>query len=65
LRVGDVVLEVSGAKPSSLADLFRHVWAVGVAGAVVPLKIMRDTTTRDFGVRSADRSEFLKKPHLH
>jgi S1-C subfamily serine protease len=65
LRVGDVVLEVSGAKPSSLADLFRRVWAVGVAGAVVPLKIMRDTTTRDFGVRSADRSEFLKKPHLH
>jgi S1-C subfamily serine protease len=65
LRVGDVVLEVSGAKPSSLADLFRRIWALGTSGAVVPLKVMRDAARREVAVRSADRSEFLKKPHLH
>ncbi|HET7197674.1 MAG TPA: S1C family serine protease [Burkholderiales bacterium] len=65
LRVGDIVLEVSGAKPASLADLFRRIWATGASGAVVALRIMRDAATRDVAVRSADRSEFLKKPHLH
>jgi len=65
LRVGDVVLEVVGGKATSLADLFRRIWAVGASGAIVPLKIMRDAATRDFAVRSGDRNEFLKKPHLH
>jgi S1-C subfamily serine protease len=65
LRVGDVVLEVSGAKPSSLADLFRRIWALGTSGAVVPLKVTRDAARREVAVRSADRGEFLKKPHLH
>jgi S1-C subfamily serine protease len=65
LRVGDFVAEVAGAKPASLADLFRRVWALGTSGAVVPLKIVRDAATREVAVRSADRNEFLKKPHLH
>jgi S1-C subfamily serine protease len=65
LRLGDIVLEVSGGKPASLADLFRRIWAVGPSGAVVPLKILREAATREFAVRSSDRSEFLKKPHLH
>src|SRR6267142_3215597 len=33
LRVGDAVLAIAGAKPSSLADLFRRVWRAGPAGA--------------------------------
>jgi S1-C subfamily serine protease len=65
LRVGDVLLEVSGGKPSSLADLFRRIWELGTSGAVVPLKFMRDAATKSVSVRSADRGEFLKKPHLH
>jgi S1-C subfamily serine protease len=65
LRVGDVVLEVAGAKPASLADLFRRIWALGNSGAIVQLKIARDAATREFAVRSADRGDFLKKPHLH
>src|SRR3954464_5044006 len=32
LKVGDALLEVAGAKPSSLADLFRRIWACGSAG---------------------------------
>jgi S1-C subfamily serine protease len=65
LRVGDIVLEVAGAKPASLADLFRRIWALGSSGAIATLKIMRDTATREFAVRSGDRGDFLKKPHLH
>ena len=65
VRVGDIVLEVAGAKPASLADLFRRVWAAGAAGAMVPLKLMRDAATREIVVRSGDRGALLKKPHLH
>jgi S1-C subfamily serine protease len=65
VRVGDIVLEVAGAKPASLADLFRRVWAAGAAGAMVPLKLMRDAATREVVVRSGDRGALLKKPHLH
>ncbi len=65
LRVGDIVLEAAGAKPASLADLFRRIWALGNAGAIAPLKIMRDAATREYAIRSADRGDFLKKPHLH
>ena len=65
IKVGDAVLEVAGAKPSSLADVFRRIWACGNAGARVPLKLLRETSTKEVMVTSADRSDFLKKPHLH
>jgi S1-C subfamily serine protease len=65
IKVGDAVLGVAGAKPTSLADLFRRVWACGNSGARVPLKLLRETTTKEVTVTSADRSDFLKKPHLH
>src|SRR5215208_1413169 len=41
MRVGDAVIEVGGAKPSSLADLWRKAWAHGPPGAIVPLKLAR------------------------
>ena len=65
VHVGDVVVEVGGAEPSSLANLFRRIWATGNAGVGVALKIMRERASKEFFVRSADRSDFLKKPHLH
>ncbi len=64
-RVGDAVLEVAGARPTSLADLWRRIWALGPVGAVVPLKLARNGKTPVVNVTSADRSDFLKKPHLH
>src|SRR5712671_1885662 len=64
-KIGDAVLDVAGAKPTSLADLFRRIWACGNAGARVPMKILRETATKEFVVSSADRADFLKKPHLH
>jgi S1-C subfamily serine protease len=65
IKVGDAVLEVAGVKPSSLADVFRRIWACGNSGARVPLKLLRETTTKEVTVTSGDRNDFLKKPHLH
>ena len=65
LKVGDAVLEIAGHKPSSLAGLWRTIWKLGPAGTEVPLKIARNGTISELKPRSADRSDFLKKPHLH
>jgi S1-C subfamily serine protease len=65
IKVGDIVLEVAGEKPDSLADLWRAVWALGPPGSDVPLKLMRKSATVNTRLRSADRQDFLKKPHLH
>jgi S1-C subfamily serine protease len=65
VRVGDAVLEVGGAKPKSLADLWRKVWGLGPSGAVVPLKLARNGKISEVRIASADRNDFLKKPHLH
>jgi S1-C subfamily serine protease len=64
-KVGDAVLEANGAKPKSLADLWRKVWAAGPSGAVVPLKIARSGKISELRIVSANRTDFLKKPHLH
>jgi S1-C subfamily serine protease len=65
VKVGDIVMDVAGAKPGSLADLWRRVWALGPSGTQVPFKLLRKSALIDVRVRSADRSGFLKKPHLH
>jgi S1-C subfamily serine protease len=65
VQVGDIVLEVAGAKPKSLADLWRRVWRLGDPGVEVPLKLQRKTAQADVKLVSADRNTFLKKPHLH
>src|SRR5512145_269697 len=64
-RVGDAVLEVAGAKPKSLADLWRKIWQLGPCGAIVPLKLARSGKSTEVNITSADRNDFLKKPHLH
>ena len=64
-RVGDAVLEVAGAKLKTLADLWRKVWDLGPSGAVVPLKLARNGKVYEVRIVSADRADFLKKPHLH
>ncbi len=65
VKVGDIVLDVAGAKPESLADLWRKVWALGPPGAIVPLKLLRKQRVLELKLQSSDRSQFLKKPHLH
>jgi S1-C subfamily serine protease len=65
VQVGDIVLEVAGAKPGGLADLWRRVWRLGPPGVEVLLKLQRKTAQADARLVSADRNDFLKKPHLH
>ncbi len=64
VRLGDIVLEVAGERVSGLADMFRKVWRLGPAGIEVPLTIARDSDLTQLSLRSADRSDFLKKPQL-
>jgi S1-C subfamily serine protease len=65
LREGDIVLAVASNTVSSLASLFRRIWALGVAGVAVPLTINREGRTFEVSVRSADRRSLLKGPVLH
>jgi len=65
VKVGDAVVEVAGEKPASLADLWRKVWDLGPCGAIVALKLARSGKTSEVRITSADRTDFLKKPHLH
>ena len=65
VRIGDAVLAVGGEKPKSLANLWRKVWAHGAPGAAVALKLARSGKTMEVSLTSADRADFLKKPHLH
>jgi S1-C subfamily serine protease len=65
LKVGDIVLEIAGEKPSSLADLWRRLWRLGDAGVEVPLKALRKHRVIEGRLQSADRNDFLKKPHFH
>jgi S1-C subfamily serine protease len=65
VKVGDIVVDIAGEKPSSLADLWRRVWRLGPSGTQVPLKLQRKSGLVDVNLVSADRNQFLKKPHLH
>jgi S1-C subfamily serine protease len=65
LKTGDVILGVAGARVSSLAEFYRRVWALGEAGAEVPMTLYREGVTFDVRVNSSDRAKFLKSPQLH
>jgi S1-C subfamily serine protease len=65
IRQGDVVQDVAGAKPASLADFFRKVWRLGPAGVEVPLTLSRKGAALRLRVQSADRGAYLKRPRLH
>jgi S1-C subfamily serine protease len=65
VKIGDLVLEIAGEKPTGLADLWRKLWRVGPPGCEVPLKLLRKQRVLEPRLESADRGDFLKKPHLH
>ena len=65
VRLGDQVIEVAGTRVSGLAELFRTIWRLGPAGVEVPLTIARGAELVRIAVKSADRTDFLKKPNLH
>jgi len=65
LKLGDLILEVGGDPVAGLAALFRKIWSCGPAGSEIPLAFSRRGATSTVRIRSADRSDFLKKPRLH
>jgi S1-C subfamily serine protease len=65
VKVGDVIVDVAGDRPLTLADLWRRVWRHGPPGVEVPLKLFRKDRGVSARLLSADRNDFLKKPHLH
>ena len=64
LRPGDIVLRVNGKPVHDLAHMFRTVWSLGNAGVDVPLLLLRDAELQEATVKSAQRSEFLRKGTL-
>lgn len=66
MRIGDEVVEVSGRPVRGLAEFFRQVWSLGVAGVEVPLTVRREEEPpQTLTLKSADRADFLRKPRLH
>jgi len=64
VRLGDVVVEVAGARIGALSEFFRNVWARGPAGVDVPLTLARGNSAVSAVVQSGDREDFLRKPSL-
>ena len=65
LRPGDRILAVRDEPISSLASLWRKVWAGGPAGSEVVLQVARDNETMTVRLLSTDRTRLLKTPKLH
>jgi S1-C subfamily serine protease len=65
VEAGDMVLSVGGQRVTGLPEFFRAVWGLGAAGVEVPLTLARGGDVLQIKVKSADRSDFLKKPNLH
>jgi S1-C subfamily serine protease len=65
LKPGDHILAVRDEPVSSLASLWRRVWASGAAGAEVVLQVARDQEKMNVRILSADRTRLLKAPKLH
>jgi S1-C subfamily serine protease len=61
---GDIVTEVARQRVNGLADFFRTVWKQGPAGTDIALSLVRQGRPMHVRIRSADRSDFLRKPSL-
>jgi S1-C subfamily serine protease len=64
LRQGDVISDVRDEQVEGLADFYRKVWTSGPAGAEIAMRVLRAGRETWLRVKSADRSNFLKKPQL-
>jgi len=65
VTTGDIVMEVGSERVESLAGFYRKLWALGPAGVVVPLTLVREGAVSRVRVESVDRQELLRKPSLH
>lgn len=64
LRRGDIISGVRDLDVQGLADFYRKVWSSGPAGTEIPIEIVRENRTTWLRIKSADRSDYLKKPRV-
>lgn len=57
---GSVVSAVAGQRVSDLAGFYRRVWSQGSAGVEVPLTIEQNGATREVGIKTMSRYDYLK-----
>ncbi len=60
IKRGDIVIGVGGEPAKSLIDFYRKVWALGGAGAVVPLDMLQGSEKMRIEVKSINRLDNLK-----
>ena len=60
LQVGDIIVKVDGHTVSTIAELYRTAWAIGTAGAQIPMTLLRETYSFELAVKSEDRYGRLK-----
>ena len=65
IREGDLISRVGDCEIGSLPEFYRQLWSAGPAGIVVALRVVRGGTGLTMRVRSADRSDLLKRPQAH
>lgn len=65
LQGGDVIVAIAGEPIADLAAMFRSIWALGEAGARIPLTIRRDNRTMLMTIVSSSRETFLRSPSVH
>jgi len=64
LQQGDIIAGVRELGIDSLSDFYRKLWDSGPAGTEIPLEVVRGGRSHWVRVRSADRSDLLRKPRL-
>jgi S1-C subfamily serine protease len=62
LREGDLISQIGDHEVATLPAFYRQLWALGSAGVVVPLTVVRSGTTLQLMPRSVDRNDLLKRP---
>jgi len=60
IQRGHIIVGVNGVTVDSLGDFYRKLWAVGEAGATVPLDVLHDNEKRRIDVKSMNRLDHLK-----
>ncbi|MDJ0946012.1 MAG: S1C family serine protease [Kiloniellales bacterium] len=60
VKANDVIAEVAGEPVATLAEFYRAIWALGNAGAKVPLTLVSPGGIRPVTVTSGDRYDWLK-----
>ena len=60
LKSGDILVGVGGNDVSSLAGFYQKVWALGVAGVEVPLRVLQGVQVKEVTLHSIDRVDYFR-----